>query len=93
MKSGVSCPSPFIGATDLPSMITVAKCTARGAIERKESRGGHTRDDYPKADPEYGTINFAHSMSGGRWDGEITTERSPLLVMPPELATLMEEGN
>ncbi len=80
-------------ATDLPSMITVAKCTARGAIERKESRGGHTRDDYPKADPEYGTINFAHSMSGGRWDGEITTERSPLLVMPPELATLMEEGN
>jgi succinate dehydrogenase / fumarate reductase flavoprotein subunit len=80
-------------ATDLPSMITVARCTTRGAIERKESRGGHTRDDFPKADPEYGKINFAHSMSGERWDGEITTERSPILVMPPELATLMEEGN
>ncbi|MGC8509590.1 MAG: fumarate reductase/succinate dehydrogenase flavoprotein subunit [Acidimicrobiales bacterium] len=80
-------------ATDLPSMITVAKCTSRGALERKESRGGHTRDDYPKADPEYGKINLAHSMSGERWDGEITTERSPLLVMPPELAILMEEGN
>ncbi len=79
-------------ATDLPSMITVAKCTARGAIERKESRGGHTRDDFPTADPEYGKINFAHSMSGGTWDGEITTERSPLLVMPDELASLMEEG-
>jgi succinate dehydrogenase / fumarate reductase flavoprotein subunit len=79
-------------ATDLPSMITVCKCTALGARDRKESRGGHTREDFPKADPEFGTFNFAHSTNGGNWDSPITTERSPLLVMPDELKKLLEEA-
>ena len=79
-------------ATDLPSMITVCKCTALGARDRKESRGGHTREDFPKADPEFGTFNFAHSTNGGNWDSPITTERSPLLVMPDELKSLLEEA-
>ncbi len=80
-------------ATDLPSMITVSKCTARGALERRESRGGHTREDFPKADPEFGTFNLAHSVADGRWDGEFTTVRSPLLVMPDELKALLEEAH
>jgi len=79
-------------ATDLPSMITVCKCTALGARDRKESRGGHTREDFPKADAEFGTFNFAHSTNGGNWDSAITTERSPLLVMPDELKSLLEEA-
>ena len=79
-------------ATDLPSMLTVSKCTSRGARERKESRGGHTREDFPKASAEYGTFNLAHTIAGGAWDGEITTERSPLLTMPEELKALLEEG-
>ena len=79
-------------ATDLPSMLTVSKCVARGALLRQESRGGHTREDFPKADPEFGTFNFAHSMADGSWDGEITTARSALLVMPDELVTLLEEA-
>jgi succinate dehydrogenase / fumarate reductase flavoprotein subunit len=79
-------------ATDLPSMITVCKCTALGARDRKESRGGHTREDFPKADAEFGTFNFAHSSNGGNWDSPITTERSPLLVMPDELKSLLEEA-
>ncbi|HEY5120551.1 MAG TPA: fumarate reductase/succinate dehydrogenase flavoprotein subunit [Acidimicrobiales bacterium] len=79
-------------ATDLPSMITVCKCTALGARDRKESRGGHTREDFPKADPEFGTFNFALSTNGGNWDSPITTERSPLLVMPDELKKLLEEA-
>ena len=79
-------------ATDLPSMVTVCKCTALGARDRKESRGGHTREDFPKADPEFGTFNFAHSTNGGNWDSPITTERSPLLVMPDELKSLLEEA-
>ena len=80
-------------ATDLPSMLTVSKCTARGARERKESRGGHTREDFPKADPNYGKINFAHSLpSGGDWHGEIKTVESPILVMPDELKALLEDG-
>jgi succinate dehydrogenase / fumarate reductase flavoprotein subunit len=73
-------------------MITVCKCTALGARDRKESRGGHTREDFPKADPEFGTFNFAHSTNGGNWDSPITTERSPLLVMPDELKSLLEEA-
>ena len=80
-------------ATDLPSMLTVSKCTARGARERKESRGGHTREDFPKADPNYGKINFAHSLpSGGDWHGEIKTVESPILVMPDDLKALLEDG-
>ncbi len=79
-------------ATDLPSMITVSKCTARGARDRKESRGGHTREDFPKASADYGTFNLAHTIDNGAWDGVITTARSPLLTMPDELKALLEEG-
>jgi succinate dehydrogenase / fumarate reductase flavoprotein subunit len=80
-------------ATDLPSMLTVSKCTALGARERKESRGGHTREDFPKADPNYGKINFAHSMPvGADWKSEIKTVESPLLEIPQELKALLEEA-
>ena len=79
-------------ATDLPSMLSVCKCVARGARDRRESRGGHTREDFPKADPEFGTFNLAHSTTGGHWDSDITTERSPLLAMPEELKILLEEA-
>ena len=80
-------------ATDLPSMITVSRCTALGARDRHESRGGHTREDFPTADAEFGTFNFAHSATQGTWDGEIVTERSPLLVIPDELKALLEEAH
>jgi succinate dehydrogenase / fumarate reductase flavoprotein subunit len=79
-------------ATDLPSMLTVSRCVATGAKNRKESRGGHTRDDFPKADPELGKINFAQSSDGGNWDSPITVAESPLLTMPDELKALLEEG-
>jgi len=73
-------------------MLTVSKCVARGASLRKESRGGHTREDFPQADPEYATFNFAHSSEGGQWDSPIQTDQSPLLVMPDELKALLEEA-
>ena len=79
-------------ATDLPSMLTVSKCVARGASLRKESRGGHTREDFPQADPEFATFNLAHSSEGGTWDSPIRTDHSPLLVMPDELKALLEEA-
>jgi succinate dehydrogenase / fumarate reductase flavoprotein subunit len=79
-------------ATDLPAMLSVCKCVAVGARDRKESRGGHTREDFPKADPHYGTINFAHSSELGRWDSPITTEESALLEIPDELKALLEEA-
>ena len=79
-------------ATDLPSMLTVCRTTALGADLRKESRGGHTRDDFPKPDAELGKVNFAHSSDGGNWDSPITTAESPLLTMPDELKALLEEA-
>ena len=79
-------------ATDLPSMLTVSRTTALGANLRTESRGGHTREDYPSTDPELGTINFAHSSNGGRWDSPVVTEKSPLLPIPAELKALLEEA-
>jgi succinate dehydrogenase / fumarate reductase flavoprotein subunit len=79
-------------ATDLPSMLTLSRSVATGAKNRKESRGGHTRNDFPKPDPELGKINFAQTSDGGNWDSPIIVTESPLLVMPDELKALLEEG-
>jgi succinate dehydrogenase / fumarate reductase flavoprotein subunit len=40
-------------ALDLRNMLAVSECVARAALKRTESRGGHTRDDYPVMDPEW----------------------------------------
>ena len=79
-------------ATDLPAMITVSTCVTIGATLRKESRGGHTREDFPNPDPELGKINFAQSTDGGNWDSPVTVVESPILVMPAELKALLEEA-
>jgi succinate dehydrogenase / fumarate reductase, flavoprotein subunit len=75
-------------ATDLPAMLTVSKMVAKAAIERRESRGGHTRDDYPKTDPELGKVNLVQRI---RPDGSYVLEREPLAEAPDELAALLEE--
>jgi succinate dehydrogenase / fumarate reductase, flavoprotein subunit len=80
-------------ATDLPSMLTVSRCTTLGAINRKESRGGHTREDFPTPDAELGKVNFVHSQpSGGGYRGEIKTVPEPILEMTPELRALFEDA-
>jgi succinate dehydrogenase / fumarate reductase flavoprotein subunit len=79
-------------ATDLPSMITVSRCTTLGAINRTESRGGHTREDYPTPDAELGKVNFVHSQpSGGGYRGEIKTVPEPIPEMAPDLRALFED--
>ncbi len=80
-------------ATDLPAMLAVCQCVTRGATLRQESRGGHTREDYPNADPTFATFNLAHRSDGGNWDSPIFTERSPLLPIPAELKALLEEAH
>ncbi len=79
-------------ATDLPSMLTVSRCTALAASLRKESRGGHTREDFPKADPEFAKFNFALSSDGGNWDSPVSAAQSALLAMPDDLKALLEEA-
>jgi succinate dehydrogenase / fumarate reductase flavoprotein subunit len=74
-------------ALDLPNMLRVSECIARAALERQESRGGHTRDDYPKPTPEWGALNLILSES----DGSVSITRQPLPEMPDELKSLFEE--
>jgi succinate dehydrogenase / fumarate reductase flavoprotein subunit len=76
-------------ALDINAMLTVSEACARAALERKESRGGHTRDDYPMTDPEWGKVNLIVTEK----NGSIRIERKPLPQMPEDLATLFEESN
>ncbi len=75
-------------ALDLESMLACANCTTLGAIERKESRGGHTREDYPKPDPELEKVNMVTRYRDGSFT--VTPELKP--VMPDDLAKLFEEA-
>jgi succinate dehydrogenase / fumarate reductase, flavoprotein subunit len=77
-------------ATDLPAMLTVSRLTTIGAIARRESRGGHTRDDYPKPDAEFGTVNLVQRV---RPDGHYTLDPEPIPQMPAELRVLFEEDS
>ncbi|MGH9062410.1 MAG: fumarate reductase/succinate dehydrogenase flavoprotein subunit [Acidimicrobiales bacterium] len=80
--------------TDLPSLLTVSTAIAQGALHRKESRGGHTRDDYPKADPELGKVNFIQRQTDRRgYTAPIHIGPEPLPQPPAELQELLEEGH
>ena len=80
-------------ATDLPSMITTSIAVAQGALNRKESRGGHTREDFPGPDPEMGKVNFVQRQTAERgFLAPIAIGPEPLLDMPAELRALFEEG-
>jgi succinate dehydrogenase / fumarate reductase flavoprotein subunit len=87
--------------TDLPSMLTVSRCTTLGAINRKESRGGHTRDDFPKPVAELGLVNFVQRVATDAGsDGVVGTPSirsisatpEPIPVMPDDLKALFEEA-
>jgi succinate dehydrogenase / fumarate reductase, flavoprotein subunit len=75
-------------ALDLANVLLVSECIARAALEREESRGGHTRDDFPGTSEEWGTKNLVLTASA---DYEISVRQQPLPVMPGELQQLFEE--
>jgi succinate dehydrogenase / fumarate reductase flavoprotein subunit len=75
-------------AIDLHNMLRVSECVAKAALERTESRGGHTRDDYPKADPEWGKVNLILEET----DGQIRLFKQDLPQMPAELQSFFEGG-
>ncbi len=74
-------------ALDLYSMLSVSEAVTLGAIARTESRGGHTRDDYPMADDRLGKVNMVIRRRGGQFS--VTEE--PIPEMPPELKALLQE--
>ncbi|MEU7870171.1 fumarate reductase/succinate dehydrogenase flavoprotein subunit [Dactylosporangium sp. NPDC049140] len=75
-------------ALDLRNMLVVSECTAKAALERTESRGGHTREDFPKMDPDWRRVNLVCSLDGE----DVRLERKPLPVMRPELQALFEQS-
>jgi succinate dehydrogenase / fumarate reductase flavoprotein subunit len=75
-------------AMDLKSMITVSEAVACAALERKESRGAHTREDYPRMEPTFGKVNVVVRRLGEA----ISVSQEPLPQMPDELRRLIEEG-
>ncbi len=75
-------------ALDLQHLLTVSEAIARCAIERKESRGGHFREDYPEKAKEFASINMAVRRGG---DGAMELRRAPIPEMPAELKAVIEE--
>ncbi|HXT70769.1 MAG TPA: fumarate reductase/succinate dehydrogenase flavoprotein subunit [Vicinamibacterales bacterium] len=73
---------------DLRNLLIVSEAIARSAIERKESRGGHFRDDYPDKSAEFATFNIA--VSPGTGDA-MQVVRRPLKEMPAELKQVIED--
>jgi succinate dehydrogenase / fumarate reductase, flavoprotein subunit len=76
-------------ALDLRNMLVVSICTAKAALEREESRGGHTREDFPKMAPEWRTVNLVCSLDES---GEVVLERKPLPKMRDELIQLFDRS-
>ena len=73
---------------DLRNLLDVSEMIARSAVERKESRGGHFREDYPDRQAEFGTFNFGAERHA---DGTMHVTRIALPEMPAELKQIIEE--
>jgi succinate dehydrogenase / fumarate reductase flavoprotein subunit len=74
-------------ALDLKTMLLISEAVTRSALMREESRGGHTREDFPKPDPEWGKKNVVTRGRGGKL--ELRTE--PVPDIPEELKVLLGE--
>jgi succinate dehydrogenase / fumarate reductase flavoprotein subunit len=75
-------------AIDLKNLLIVSEAIAKSAIERKESRGGHFREDYPDKVSEFGTFNISTKRQP---DGSMKVSRLPLKELPAELKQVIEE--
>jgi succinate dehydrogenase / fumarate reductase flavoprotein subunit len=74
-------------ALDLKNMLDISEAVTRAALERTESRGAHTREDFPDTDKQWGKVNCIVRQSPS---GEILVVREPLPEMPAELQKLMK---
>ncbi|MGQ5593134.1 fumarate reductase/succinate dehydrogenase flavoprotein subunit [Streptomyces sp. ESR1.13] len=86
-------------ALDLRNMLLVSECVARAALERTESRGGHTREDHPSMDRRWRPVNLVCSLAGPADDlaaadperGRIALERQTTEPIRPDLLALFEK--
>jgi succinate dehydrogenase / fumarate reductase flavoprotein subunit len=75
-------------ALELKHMITVAEAIARAALERKESRGGHFREDYEQKSDVFGKVNIAIRKNS---DGSMELKQVPKLKIRDDLQQIIEE--
>ncbi len=75
-------------ALDLDCLLTVSEAITRAALDRKESRGAHFRDDYPKKDDAAGRVTTVIRKGSG---GEMQVAREPVPEPPAELKAIIEE--
>jgi len=61
---------------------------AQAALERQESRGGHTRDDFPEMSPEWRKVNLICSLEGDR----VAIKQQPMAPMREDLLALFDRG-
>jgi succinate dehydrogenase / fumarate reductase flavoprotein subunit len=74
-------------AQDLKSMLIVSEAVTRSAIAREESRGAHSRIDFPNSDATWGTRNNVIVRDGN----EMSLRQSPVQEMPDELRQLVAD--
>jgi succinate dehydrogenase / fumarate reductase flavoprotein subunit len=74
-------------ALDLHNMLTVSECIATAALERTESRGGHTREDHPGASDEWAKVNLVLTLGA---DGGVELSHQELPPLPDDLVELIE---
>jgi succinate dehydrogenase / fumarate reductase flavoprotein subunit len=75
-------------AIDLKHLLTVSEAITRAALERKESRGGHFRDDFPNKDRAAGEMNIVLRKEA---DGSMHARREKIPEMPEHLRQIIEE--
>ena len=73
-------------AFDLDNMLLVAESTAKSALLREESRGGHTRDDFPGMSSKWRQVNHISSFDGNK----VNVKAQPLPPIPKELFDLFD---
>ena len=75
-------------ALDLHNLLTVSEAITRCALIRKESRGGHFREDFPDKAPAFAKVNLVACKGA---DGEMQIEQAPIPEMPADLKQIIEE--
>jgi succinate dehydrogenase / fumarate reductase, flavoprotein subunit len=93
MKAGIAGNREYNGgwhtALDLDNLLTVSEIISRAAIERKESRGAHFRDDFPDKSEEWAKYNIRVTKGAG---GEPNVERVPIKPLTEEQKAVIEEN-
>ena len=75
-------------ALDLRNILLIADCVAEAALERQESRGGHTRDDFPGMSPEWRKVNLICTLDGDH----VVLKKQPMAPMRSDLLALFDRG-